>query len=104
MIVQNRKRPKGILTLAAITKEPFYMFDPSATCKEPYKHTRDLPIPIAIDDYNRFIGGVDNANQLRTGYSTQQRGVKPWRPLFYWLLDSTIINAFILQSMKERPN
>jgi len=78
------------------------MFDPLAGCKEPYEHTRDLPIPIAIDDYNRFIRGVDIANQLRAGFSTQQRGVKPWRLLFYWLLDSTIINAFILSEHERK--
>ena len=72
------------------------MFSPPARCKEPYEHTRLLPIPGAIDDYNHYIGGVDIADQLRAGFSTQQRGVKPWRPLFYWLLDSIIINAFRL--------
>jgi len=72
------------------------MFSPPSGCKEPYEHTRLLPIPGAIDDYNHYMGGVDIADQLRAGFSTQQRGVKPWRPLFYWLLDSTIINAFRL--------
>ena len=72
------------------------MFNPPPICKELYEHTRQLPIPGAIDNYNHFIGGVDIANQLRAGMTTQQRGVKPWRPLFYWLLDSTIINAFKL--------
>ena len=72
------------------------MFSPPTRCKELYEHTRLLPIPGAINDYNHHIGGVDIADQLRAGFSTQQRGVKPWRPLFYWLLDTTIINAFCL--------
>jgi hypothetical protein len=95
-LVWNRKRPKGTSTSAAITKQPFCMFSPPSGCKELYEHTRLLPIPGAIDDYNHYMGGVDIADQLRAGFSTQQRGVKPWRPLFYWLLDSTIINAFRL--------
>jgi hypothetical protein len=78
------------------------MFEPPLGCKELYKYTRNLPIPMAIDDYNHFIGGVDIANQLRARFSTQQRGVKLWRPLFYWLLDSTIINAFILLEHKRK--
>jgi hypothetical protein len=81
--VRNRKRPKVTSTLAAITKQPFYMFSPPPKCKEPYEHTRLLPIPGAIDDYNHHMGGVDIADQLWAGFSTQQRGVKPWRPLFY---------------------
>jgi hypothetical protein len=72
--VRNWKRPKGTSTSAAITKQPFYMFSPPIGCKEPYEHTRLLPIPGAIDDYNRYMGGVDIADQLRAGFSTQQRG------------------------------
>ena len=51
-VVQTRKRPKGTSTSAAITKEPFKMFNPLTGYKELYKHTRDLPIPVAIDNYN----------------------------------------------------
>ena len=72
------------------------MFNPPLICKEPYEHTRQLPIPGAIDDYNHFMGGVDIADQLQASFTTQQRGVKPWRPLFYWLLDSVIIITFNL--------
>jgi hypothetical protein len=70
------------------------MFYPPLGCKEPYEHNRLLPIPGAIDDYHHYMGGVNIADQLRAGFSTQQRGVKPWRPIFYWLLDTAIINAF----------
>jgi hypothetical protein len=100
--VRNRKRPKLTSTSAAITKQPFYMFSPPAKCKEPYEHTRLLPIPRAIDDYNQHMGGVDIADQLQAGFSTQQRGVKPWRPLFYWLLDTTITNAFCLSEHQRK--
>ena len=78
------------------------MFSPPVGCKELYEHTRLLPIPRAINDYNYHMGRVDIADQLRTGFSTQQRGVKPWRPLFYWLLDSTIINAFRLSEHQRK--
>jgi hypothetical protein len=69
-VVRNRKRPKGISTSAAITKQPFYMFTLPIGCKEPYEHTRLLPIPSAIDDYNHHMGGVDIADQLRASFST----------------------------------
>src|SRR5438045_8838180 len=48
------------------------------------------------------MGRVDIADQLQAGFSTQQHGVKPWRPLFYWLLDSTIINAFRLSEHQRK--
>ena len=46
------------------------MFNPPLGHKELYEHTR-LPIPRAIGNYNRYIGGVDIANQLRARFSTQ---------------------------------
>jgi hypothetical protein len=78
------------------------MFNPPTGCKERYKHTRLLPIPVTIDDYNHHMGGVDIADQLRAGFLTQQRGVKLCRPLFYWLLDSTIVNAFRLSEHQRK--
>jgi hypothetical protein len=53
------------------------MFDPPVSYKELYEHTRTLPIPSAIDDYNWYMGRVDIADQLRASFTTQQRGVKP---------------------------
>jgi hypothetical protein len=78
------------------------MFSPPLEYKELYKHTRLLPIPGAINDYNHHIDRVDIADQLWAGFSTQQRGLKPWRPLFYWLLDTTIINTFCLSEHKRK--
>jgi Transposase IS4 len=94
--VQLRKLPRGSSTYFAITKQPFIMFDPPKGCKNPYEWTRLLPIPGMIDDYNHFMGGVDIADQLRAHFSTQLRGVKTWKPLFYWLLDTAIVNAYLL--------
>ena len=93
-IIRMRKKPKGSSTLAAITKQPFAKFNQSS--KELYEHTRLLPIPGMTDDYNHYMGGVDIADQLRTGFSTQQRGVKPWKALFHWLMDTAAINAFCI--------
>jgi hypothetical protein len=53
------------------------MFNPSIGCKEPYEHTRLLPIPGAINDYNHHMGRVDIADQLQAGFSTQRCGIKP---------------------------
>jgi hypothetical protein len=48
-----------------------------------------LPIPKIINDYNLFMGGVDIADQLRSYYQKTRR---TWMPMFFWLLDTAIIN------------
>jgi hypothetical protein len=57
---------------------------------------RWLALPTASVRYNFHMGGVDIADQRRSYYSTQLRTVRNWLPLFFWLLDCTIINAYIL--------
>lgn len=42
---------------------------------------KELAIPQLIDKYNHFIGGVDQADQLRSYYNTQRIYVKSWKPL-----------------------
>ncbi|PWW76547.1 hypothetical protein C7212DRAFT_295130 [Tuber magnatum] len=48
--------------------------------------------------------GVDIADQRRSYYSTQLRVVRTWMPLFFWLLDTSIINSFLItqQHMGEQ--
>jgi hypothetical protein len=57
---------------------------------------KSLPIPVVIDDYNHFMGGVDIADQLRGYYNTQLSVRRTWMPLFFWLLDTSIINSYLV--------
>ncbi|RPA99152.1 hypothetical protein L873DRAFT_1684725 [Choiromyces venosus 120613-1] len=41
-------------------------------------------------------GGVDIANQYRTYYATQLQVTQNWMPLFFWLLNTTVINVHII--------
>lgn len=56
----------------------------------------ELALPTATIDYNMHMGGVDIADQRRSYYSTQLRVVRNWMPLFFWLLDTTVINSFLI--------
>jgi hypothetical protein len=60
---------------------------------------RILGIPCMIDDYNHHMGGVDTADQLRSYNSTQLRARRNWLPLFFWLLDISLVNSFILAKL-----
>ncbi|CAG8728662.1 2479_t:CDS:2, partial [Cetraspora pellucida] len=55
---------------------------------------KKLKIPRVIDDYNNYMNGVDVADQLRSYYSMQQTTRRNWMPLFFWLLDTAIINTY----------
>ena len=52
------------------------------------------PRPIA--DYNQFMGGVDLADQLRQVHTIHQKHRKWWKYLCYYLLDVSIVNAYIV--------
>ena len=64
---------------------------------------KQLPIPQFIDDYNLHMGGVDIADQLRGYYNTQLRSCHNWYPRFFWLLETTIVNSYIMQKT-HRPS
>ena len=44
----------------------------------------------------RYMNGVDNADQLRCYYNTQRVHYKSWKPLWHFLLDTTIVNSYKL--------
>jgi transposase IS4-like protein len=56
----------------------------------------EIDILTWVDDYNHHMGSVDLANQLRAAYHTQKIAYRNWIPLFHWVLDQAIINAYKL--------
>jgi Transposase IS4 len=85
-IIRSRNRPSATSTSASITR-PIFGDSPK----------KNLPIPIAIDAYNHYMGGVDLANQLRASFTTlQPQNLRYWKPLFYWLLDIALVNSYLL--------
>jgi hypothetical protein len=54
-----RKKPKKTASNARITREPFGN-----------NSIKILPIPTFIDDYNHYMGGIDQSNQLRAAFTT----------------------------------
>ncbi|KAI3652734.1 hypothetical protein MP228_002159 [Amoeboaphelidium protococcarum] len=54
----------------------------------------ELQRPAIIQDYNQYMNGVDRIDQMRSYYSCGARSKRWWIPVFYWLLDMTVINSF----------
>ena len=61
--------------------------------------TKDVPCPMVVREYTTHMNGVDRADQLRAAYSLGRKSVKWWKYLFWFCVDVTICNSFIL--MKE---
>jgi hypothetical protein len=54
---------------------------------------RDLEVPKAIDDYNHYMGSVDQADQARSYYTRNTRQYRTWKPLFMFLFQTSLSNA-----------
>lgn len=59
----------------------------------------DFDCPIMICKYNKWMGGVDRNDQLREAYHTQLKTHKWYHPIFFFLLDTAIVNSFILYKL-----
>ena len=57
-----------------------------------------LDIPACVDDYNHNKVGVDVADQYRSYYSVQLVTQRNWFPIFFWALETALINSFIIYS------
>ena len=57
--------------------------------------------PKAIVEYNKYMGGVDLADQLLSYYGFGHRTVKWWRRAFFFLLDMAVVNGYILYTQQN---
>jgi hypothetical protein len=61
-------------------------------------------------EYTTYMHGVDVADQLRASYSCQTRSHKWWHRVFFFLIDTTVVNMYIIylsllrrQQVPSRP-
>ena len=52
--------------------------------------------PVMVEEYNKYMGGVDKSDQLLSYYGFSHRTVKWWRRAFFHLIDLAVVNAYIL--------
>ena len=57
--------------------------------------------PLAVAQYNKYMGGVDTADQLLSYYGFSHRTIKWWRRAFLYLLDMAVVNSYILYTLKH---
>lgn len=64
----------------------------------------EISKPVAVEEYNHFMGGVDKMDQLLSYYGFSRRTFKWWRKAFFNLFDMAIINAYILYTLSAQDN
>jgi len=51
---------------------------------------------LPVVDYTRRMGSVDRFDQIRSCFSVSRRSFKWWTRIFYFLLDSAVVNTQVL--------
>jgi hypothetical protein len=90
LVIRHRKRPS---TKSTSAKTAHQAFGPDLE--------KDLPIPKFVDDYNHYMGSVDQADQLRSSNSGLRR-IKhsSWHALWNFIFNVTLVNSFLLSDYK----
>jgi hypothetical protein len=68
-------------------------------CKNPstgINEQLDVPVPIIIEQYNKFMGGIDKSDQYLQYHSSLRRTIRSWKTLFYHMLDVAVINSMVI--------
>lgn len=64
----------------------------------------DVNIPLLFQNYNKGMGGVDQADQSIAAYRIAIRGKKWWWVIFTYMLDLSISNAWRLYKLANEDN
>ena len=57
--------------------------------------------PVVVHQYNQSMNRVDKADQYSVNYRFQCRSVKWWRKMFFWLLEVSVVNSYLLYEQME---
>jgi hypothetical protein len=57
---------------------------------------KDVPIPTAISNYNKYMGGVDKSDQYISYHRILRKTPRYWKTMFYHLLEIVVTNATII--------
>lgn len=52
--------------------------------------------PLVIDQYNRYMLGVDRLDQRMSYYHFERKTVRWWRKVFFWIVEVAMVNSYII--------
>ena len=70
---------------------------PTSVQRKEKDGTRNMiTCPTNVVAYNKYMGGVDHADQLRNYYHVRSKSRKFYKYLFWFVFDCAVVNAYIL--------
>jgi hypothetical protein len=72
--------------------------------KEKNGGKQSVQCPKAISDYNKYMGGVDRADQRKESYSLDRKSKRFWHRIFFNFLNVALSNSFVLFSNRTNSN
>jgi len=56
----------------------------------------DIDIPLVVQMYNKYMGGVDKSDQYLAYHNVLRKTLRYWKTLFYHMVDVAAVNAYLL--------
>ncbi|XP_066517970.1 piggyBac transposable element-derived protein 4-like [Hoplias malabaricus] len=56
----------------------------------------EIPLPIPVQSYNKYMGGVDLSDQRLQNYTTRRKTYRWYKTFFFHFLDMAVFNAYLL--------
>ena len=70
--------------------------------KDSGNHQEQVTKPLCIDQYNRYMAGVDKSDQLLSYYGFNHKTLKWTNRVAFHLLDLAIVNSYILYKLSKQ--
>ncbi|XP_064648112.1 piggyBac transposable element-derived protein 4-like [Lineus longissimus] len=102
------KRCGNILALGWYDKRPVSVMSNIHTAEMMNKRVRDantpgghrnIRKPMAVDQYNKYMGGVDSSDQLNSYNRMVRKSLKWWKKVLLHLLVTAVSNAYVMYRM-----
>ena len=100
MMALEWKAPKGKSSVVMLSTE-----SPASMTRVQLSRNRgETQKPLVVQRYNQSMNGVDRADQNSVYYSFIRKSRKWWRKLFFWLIEVTTVNSYILYQFHPQAN
>jgi hypothetical protein len=61
-----------------------------------HRRAGDLPVPVAVRDYQKYLRGVDRADQLVSYYHFDHKSLRFYIPLFFHIVETVLSNCAVI--------